>query len=155
MLDTILAQWPMLLCFVGGMVMLLIEAFMPGFGVPGISGILLEAVAVWLCWNALGPGAALVMVLIAVVLLILAITLSLKSASKGRLSRSSVILNDAETAEAGFSSSRDLRAYLGREGTTVTILRPTGMAQFGTEKLNVISHGDFIPVGSSVRVVEV
>ena len=153
MLDTILAQWPMLLCFIGGVVMLLIEAFMPGFGVPGISGILLEAVAVWLCWNALGSGAALIMVLIAVVLIVVAVVLSLKSASKGRLSRSSVILNDAETAEAGFSATRDLQAYLGRKGTTVTVLRPTGMAQFGAEKLNVISHGDFIPSGSSVRVV--
>ena len=40
-METLLANWPMLLCFLLGVGMLVLEAFMPGFGLPGISGIVL------------------------------------------------------------------------------------------------------------------
>ena len=40
-METLLANWPMFLCFLLGVGMLVLEAFMPGFGLPGISGIVL------------------------------------------------------------------------------------------------------------------
>ena len=36
-------EWliPIIICVLAGVILLIVEAFMPGFGVPGISGIIL------------------------------------------------------------------------------------------------------------------
>ena len=41
MLEFIAANLPILICFVIGIGLLILEAFMPGFGAPGIIGIIL------------------------------------------------------------------------------------------------------------------
>ncbi len=46
-------------------------------------------------------------------------------------------------------------ALLGAIGTTATMLRPSGMARFGDEYVDVVSEGGFIPVGTRIQVVEV
>ena len=48
-----------------------------------------------------------------------------------------------------------MKVFLGREGTTVTVLRPTGMAEFDGVKLNVVSDGEFIAQGKAIRVQSV
>jgi membrane-bound serine protease (ClpP class) len=44
---------------------------------------------------------------------------------------------------------------LGKEGRTLTPLRPSGKAQFTGEPEDVVSHGEFIPEDVRVRVVRV
>ena len=39
----LLENLPILLCFLFGVVLLIVEVFMPGFGLPGISGIILAS----------------------------------------------------------------------------------------------------------------
>ena len=48
-----------------------------------------------------------------------------------------------------------MQVFLGKEGVTSTILRPTGMAEFDGVKLNVLSDGDFINPGVKVKIVRV
>ena len=50
---------PIILCAVVGLILLLIEAFMPGFGLPGISGMLLLLAAIVLTWIEYGAYAGL------------------------------------------------------------------------------------------------
>ena len=59
MLELIAENLPILLCGVIGVGLLVVEAFMPGFGLPGISGIILQVVSVALTWVEHGPVAAL------------------------------------------------------------------------------------------------
>ena len=155
MLEFIAANLPILLCFLFGIGLLVLEAFMPGFGLPGISGIILEVIAVVITWFNLGPMAALGMTLIILSIIAIAISVSLRSATKGKLSRSKIILSDVESAEAGYRSSEDMNIFLGREGVATTVLRPTGMADFDGVKLNVISDGEFISAGTRVQIVQV
>ena len=155
MLEFIAANLPILLCFIFGIGLLVLEAFMPGFGLPGISGIILEVIAVVMTWFNLGPMAALGITLIILSIIAIAISISLRSATKGKLSRSQIILNDVESAEAGYRSSEDMNIFLGREGTATTVLCPTGMADFDGVKLNVMSEGEFVPAGTKVQIVQV
>lgn len=97
---------PILLCFVLGLGFLIVEMFLPGFGLPGISGIVLEGAAVVITYLRFGGLAALGMTLIVLAVIAIAISLALRSADKGRLSRSSVILNQAETPEEGYVADR-------------------------------------------------
>lgn len=43
--------------------------------------------------------------------------------------------------------------YLGKTGTAMTPLRPTGVAEFEGERIEVVTEGEFIASGSKVRVV--
>ena len=155
MLEFIAANLPILICFLIGIGLMVLEAFMPGFGLPGISGIILEVVAVALTWMNHGPVAALGMTLILLSILAIAISMSLRSAANGKLSRSKLVLNDTESNEAGYRSTEDLEVFLGKEGVTTTVLRPTGMAEFDGVRLNVVSEGEFIQSGTRVQIVRV
>lgn len=141
------------ICFVAGMGLLILEAFMPGFGVPGVFGLLLGLTSVVLTFQVHGLAMALGVLLVFLMLLAIAVSMSLRSATKGRLSRSRMILNEAETDEAGYRSVEDMKVFLGREGTTTTVLRPTGMADFDGVRLNVSSEGDYVQAGQKVRIV--
>ena len=155
MLEWIAVNLPLLVCFLVGIGLLVLEAFMPGFGLPGISGIVMEIVAIALTWVNHGPVAALGLTIIVLSLIAIAISMSLRSATKGRLSRSKIILKERESNEAGYRSAEDMQVFLGKEGETTTVCRPTGMAEFDGVKLNVVSEGEFLPVGTRVRIVQV
>lgn len=155
MLEWIAVNLPLLVCFVVGIGLLVLEAFMPGFGLPGISGIVMEIVAIALTWVNHGPVAALGLTIIVLSLIAIAISMSLRSATKGRLSRSKIILKERESNEAGYRSAEDMQVFLGKEGETTTVCRPTGMAEFDGVKLNVVSDGEFLPAGTRVRIVQV
>lgn len=152
MLEMLLANLPVLVCFLLGLILLIVEAFMPGFGLPGISGILLEAAAIVMTYLAHGGLAALGMTLIILAVVALAVSLMLRSVNRGRLSKSPMILNNTESAEEGYVAVRDMEVFLGKQGVTTTVLRPTGMAEFDGVKLNVQSDGEYIPKAMPVRV---
>jgi membrane-bound serine protease (ClpP class) len=47
----------------------------------------------------------------------------------------------------------DEREWVGKTGTTISALRPGGKAQFGETILNVMTEGDMLAKGQSVRVI--
>ncbi|MEG1676411.1 MAG: NfeD family protein [Clostridia bacterium] len=151
-MEMILANLPILLCFVLGIVLLIIEVFMPGFGLPGISGVLLEIAAIVMTYLWHGGLAALGVTLIILAVIALVISLALRSVNKGKLSKSPIILNASESAAEGFSATKDMEVFLGKEGVTTTVLRPSGMAEFDGVKLNVVADGEYIPQNVHVRI---
>ena len=155
MLEMIILNLPIVICFLVGVGLLVLEAFMPGFGVAGISGIVVEAIAIAFTWMNHGAIAALGMLLIILSVIAIAISMSLRSATNGRLSKSRLILRETESNEAGYRSTEDMEVFLGREGQTTTVLRPTGMAEFDGVRLNVVSEGEFIASGTAVRIVRI
>ena len=155
MLEFIALNFPIVICFIIGVALMVLEAFMPGFGIAGVSGIVVEIIAVTLTWLNHGPVAALGMLLVILSVMAIAISMSLRSATNGRLSKSRIILRDTESNEAGYRSAEDMEVFLGREGKATTVLRPTGMAEFDGVRLNVVSEGEFIAMGTAVRIVRI
>ncbi len=151
-LEFISANLSIILCFLFGIGLLIVEVFMPGFGLPGISGIILEIVSIALVYVNYGGLAALGMTLVILALIGITVSIALRSASKGRLSKSSIILTDRETNAEGYTTTSDMDVFLGKEGTTTTVLRPTGMAEFEGVKLNVVADGEYIPKDTPVKV---
>ena len=79
---------PAILCLMFGFVLVVVEMFVPGFGLPGISGIILLVIGVAL--KARSPLEALIIAAVIILLLCVALSISLRSAATGRLSRSSL-----------------------------------------------------------------
>ena len=152
MLDIIVQNLPILVCFLLGLGLLIVEVFMPGFGLAGISGIVLEVASVVLAYLRHGGLAALSITLVILAVVAITISLALHSVNKGHLSRSPVILNETESAAEGYVATRDMEVFLGKEGVTTTVLRPAGLAEFEGVRLNVVSEGEYIPKDIRVRV---
>ncbi len=138
----------MIIGFVIGSGLIIVEAFIPGFGVAGICGIVLEIVALRCCWLLHGTVTTLFAFVGVLLLIGLAIFLSYRSAMNGRLSRSHLVLSATE-APAGESKPDH---WIGMEGITVTALRPAGQIEIEGTRLNAASSGDFIEKGAAVLV---
>lgn len=147
-------EWliPIIICVLAGVILLIVEAFMPGFGVPGISGIILLLAGVAMTWYEYGAMVGLGTTVAVLALVGVAISVSLKSASSGRLSKSDLILNDTETPS---SENADMQLLVGKEGVVKNTLRPVGTAEFDCGKLHVTSDGEYVSEGQKVRIVRV
>ena len=147
-------EWliPIIICVRAGVILLIVEAFMPGFGVPGISGIILLLAGVAMTWYEYGAMVGLGTTVAVLALVGVAISVSLKSASSGRLSKSELILNDTETPP---SENADMQLLVGKEGVVKNTLRPVGTAEFDCGKLHVTSDGEYVSEGQKVRIVRV
>ena len=147
-------EWliPIIICVLAGVILLIVEAFMPGFGVPGISGIILLLAGVAMTWYEYGAMVGLGTTVAVLALVGVAISVSLKSASSGRLSKSDLILNDTETPP---SENADMQLLVGKEGVVKNTLRPVGTAEFDGGKLHVTSDGEYVSEGQKVRIVRV
>ena len=143
---------PIIICVLAGVILLIVEAFMPGFGVPGISGIILLLAGVAMTWYEYGAMVGLGTTVAVLALVGVAISVSLKSASSGRLSKSDLILNDIETPP---SENADMQLLVGKEGVVKNTLRPVGTAEFDCGKLHVTSDGEYVSEGQRVRIVRV
>ena len=137
----------MIIGFVIGSGLIIVEAFIPGFGVAGICGVVLEIVALRCCWVLHGIVPALLALVGVLALIGVAVFLSYRSAMSGRLSKSHLVLKDTEKTAA-----EDKPDWIGMEGVAVTALRPAGQIEIDGTRLNAASTGDFIEKGSPVLV---
>jgi membrane-bound ClpP family serine protease len=142
-------DWIPLLLIIGGLVFVIIEMLHPGFGAPGIIGVILLVAGIVLYAQSLLQ----VLILIVIILAILgaALTLVLQSASKGRLSKH-LVLNNSIDDDVKFSGVEDLSYFIGSEGIALTVLRPSGTADFNGVRLDVVSEGEFIQKGAAVII---
>ena len=143
---------PALVMMIVGFALLVIEMYIPGFGLAGISGTILMIGGIIVMKPT--PLQALLLVLISVILLSIAFSIAMYSISKGRLSRSKLVLNDALNQKE-VAAGEDLSYFVGKVGQTRTALRPAGIAEFDGVKLNVVSDGDFVNTQKHVRVERV
>ena len=124
---TVLQNLPALILLVLGFVLVLVEMHIPGFGVPGILGVLSLIAGVMLF--ARSPTEALVITIIIVALLCVALSFVIRSATKGRLAHSKLVLHEVSVPTV---SENDLNFFVGRTGEARTALRPSGIAECGS-----------------------
>jgi membrane-bound serine protease (ClpP class) len=156
-------SWEILVFFVG-LALLLVEVFVtPGFGVPGIAGIVLVVGALL---AALIPNvgldfptgaelarAAVTLSATLVLLVVLGVSVSRYLPRSERFNR--LVLVPDLAAAAGFIAAESEDALLGQTGRTLSPLRPAGTAEIGGRRVDVIAQGTFVPAGTTVEVVGV
>ena len=142
----------LLALFVLGAVFIGIELVTPAVGVFGLAGVVMVFGSLFFMLGAdvqavyiLAGGIAVAAVLFAFLG---------KRLPKSRF-LAGVTLKDRSTRERGYSSQEDKSEYVGRRGRTITILRPSGTVRIGRERVDAVSHGDFIDKDTDIRVVQV
>ena len=133
-------------------ILLAIEAVIPGFGLPGISGTILLGFGVMMCSRTITE--ALVLIAVLAVLLAAMIFVVLKLLSSGKISPP-VVLSETLSKDKGFVS-RDLpKDLMYQRGQAVSDLRPAGKVSINDRIYDVISEGEFIQKGEMVEVISI
>jgi membrane-bound serine protease (ClpP class) len=167
-LEGLAEHWEILL-FVVGLALIAVEIFiLPGFGIAGISGIVLAFTGLVLSlldnvrfdfrdvdlWKI---GTAVIVVFAGVSAgLVLALWLGNKLFSARRGPFGSLALQTVQDTREGFISvDPELFLLKGKTGKAVTVLRPSGKIEIGGEIYDGVTTGAFIDKGVAVRVVRV
>lgn len=147
------AAIPTMICLVVGLVLLLVELFIPGFGVPGITGILCLSAGVIMqyAWGDVRVATYLLAILLTV--LILAIIWFVRSFQRGKLSKSFLVLNDSISGASTPDVEQAKRNLIGKTGKALTALRPAGIAEIEGKRYDVMTAGAFLEKGQKLEVV--
>ena len=151
-----------IILFVAGIVLLALEIFViPGFGVTGISGIILIFVSLFLALTPSGPffnyeniSIAIVQLTGAIVGALILIFLLAKFLPKTSAFNRLILANE-EKAEQGFVSYPSEKELLGAEGVALTTLRPAGTAEFNGKRVDVVADWDYVERGKRIKVLRV
>ena len=150
MLAVCTANLPIGLCLLLGAGLIILEVFLPGFGLPGISGLVLMTAGIVIAAIQHGMLMAVVILLVVIALLALVISWVMRSAAKGGY-QSEIFLKDKDELH----TREDMQVLVGRVGRTTSVLRPAGIGDFDGVRLNVVSEGGFIERDMPIEIVSV
>ncbi|MRJ48021.1 NfeD family protein [Fundicoccus ignavus] len=140
------------LVFLLGISLLIVELYVPDFGVIGIIGFLAMVLSIYLKTGDFTQLVYLVLGSIAVAFIV--IVYFLKSGKDLNISPG-FVLNEAMSNEKGYSSEKDYSFLVNTNGLVISDLRPVGRAKFGEDTYEVISTAEMISSGELVTVVRV
>lgn len=150
MMTTLMANLPILLCLLLGAALMIVEIFLPGFGLPGISGIVLIGAGVAMLWLEAGALTALATLLVVIAVLAVLISYVMRRATQG-CAHTRIFLREKEELR----SREDMQVLLGKQGRTTSVLRPAGIGDFDGVRLNVVTEGSFIERDRPIEIVNV
>ena len=147
--------------FVVGLVLIILEIFViPGFGVAGISGIIMVIISLFLALSGTNmPYVDTSIISIALIQLSTALAGALllifilakflpKSSTFSRL-----ILAESEKTNKGFVSANKISKIVGKEGVALTTLRPAGIVEIDGKRIDAMTEGDYIEKGEKIVVI--
>lgn len=144
-----------LLCL--GIILCLIEAIVPGFGIFGILGVVAEVAGV--IAHAIFSGSAIqVVFLLAIIMLALSLLLLLflYSAKRGILAKSAIVENKTSIPQDyALKTEKQLQKLIGKEGLTVTSCRPVGKIRIQEQTYEATCKGSLIQKGEVIKVVAI
>ncbi len=148
--------WIPVLLYVVGFVALFLELFVPAAGMIGAAGIICMITGTVFGYRNFGTLIGSLFLTGTFVGTPAMIIIGLKVFPKTFVGKR-LILWASQKREAGFSSYTGelYEGLLGKEGTAVTTLRPSGMAMIGDRKYSVVTIGEMIERGTEVYVVKV
>ena len=162
-----LAGMEEIVLFAIGVVLLAVEIFvLPGFGLAGVLGITAILVSLVLAMAERWPGGPVLPTWPQLQIPLLKVSLGFGGAVVaalvvGRYLPKSSLFRKLElaattSAAQGYTSSRgEARSLLGATGVAETALRPAGKARFGNRFVDVVTEGDLIDRGESIKIVQV
>ena len=145
-------SWLEVLLFIVGMGLLILEVFVPGFGLFGIAGILSILASFYFVLG--GNASALNWLAISIVAALTLFALLIKYLPSNPAWNLFVLKDKQENSE-GYSVTPDLTQYAGKSGVAVTTLRPAGIALIDGIRIDVVTFGDYIDAGTNIVVDKV
>ena len=153
-----LAGWEEVLLLGLGLLALAVEVFvLPGFGIAGTLGLAAIAAAMVLALMGATPSTGEVVQALAILGASLVITAAVVYAWLRHIPNSNrfggLFLRGGMAQSEGYISAPQRADLVGQEGVAVTDLRPAGTATIAGERVDVVTEGEYVQQGSTVRVL--
>jgi len=147
-------NWSLLAVFlyVMGLVLLIVEALAPGFGVAGIGGIVCVITSIVMISSSFYQAILLLIGTITVTVLLI---IALYRLGYGKRFVKSMILDTEQKNEEGYVSSKGYEKYLGLHGTVATPLRSAGTVLIDGKRIDAVSEAEFIEKDAKVEVIKI
>ena len=136
-----------LVLLIAGFLLVGIELVVPGFGLPGISGILCLGAGIILTADTVEQGITITIIVVVILAVMVTIGLTLLKKVKPPF-----VLTDELKADRGFLNSRDLDYLVGKTGMAATDLRPGGKCDIEGITFDVRTEGKYIKKGSAIKI---
>ncbi|SES66743.1 NfeD family protein [Anaerobranca gottschalkii] len=146
------ANLEFIILFILGILLLIVEMFFAGFGIFGVGGVTLIFLSVIFTARSFSDGIVILGWTLLFTIILLIIFYRLLSRSKGL---DKLVLKQQENKEQGYIASGKYEELLGKEGRTITMLRPSGIAEIEGQRYDVVSEGGFISSNAKIKVVKV
>lgn len=145
------AGYETLFLFLAGILLIILELFLPG-GIVGVIGLICVVASLFLAAGSFTEMA--ISILIATAVSIIAVILLTKVLGKRMKFFKKFILTDSTNKESGYVSNETREDLVGQIAVTLTALRPSGTAVLGDERIDVVSEGAFIDKDEQVKIVK-
>ena len=149
-MNMLMSHFSTIFCLLLGMLLIVVEVFLPGFGLPGISGIALIGTGIVLVGIHFGAPMAVGVLLVLIAVLAVLISWVLRQVVHGK-TKSELFLKE----KGKYELHADMQVFVGKSGVTSSVLRPAGIGDFDGVRLNVVTEGGFIEKGAPIQIVRV
>lgn len=95
------------------------------------------------------------MICIAILGIFVLLYLSNRDSKKNAGMLDELVLDERQQNRKGYTSVADKSRFLGKKGVCVTDLRPAGTIIVGGEPVDVVTEGNFVNQGDTVKVINV
>ena len=139
-----------------GVLAIILEVFVPSAGIIGIAGLGLIIASIVIAFQRLGNLIGSIYLAVVLVLVPVFIVLYFRFFPRSPVGRW-LISQDRQDKEKGYSSFTPEKYVdlIGKEGTSLTILRPVGTVRIDGQKFSAVTGGEFIEKDKPVKVVKV
>jgi membrane-bound serine protease (ClpP class) len=137
-------------------VAIIVEFFVPSFGIIGAGGLGCIIASIVIVFRRSGTLAGSIYLGAAVVLVPVLMVLYFKFFPRSFVGRW-LISQDRQDPGKGYAtySAEKYEDLLGKEGVSLTVLRPVGTARIDGRKFSVVTGGEFIEKDQPVKVIKV
>ena len=138
--------------FVLGIVLLILEIFVPG-GILGLFGIIALITGIMLTVDTIAQGVFYVSLLLITLAGLFALSFRMPQT---RFMWERLTLKTCQTQKEGYVAPKQcFDSFLDKQGIALSQLRPAGTADFSGVRLDVVTEGAFVTSGSSIKVIAV
>lgn len=163
-LNGLAENWEILIFFIGAALLILEITVIPGFGVAGLAGLsLIVASLILVALNNIAfdftfvpegdiyiiAGTVLFSFTAGIVLIFVAGNQFMKSAFFNKIS-----LQETFASSDGYTSNFHTQSLIGKQGTSYTVLRPSGKIMLDGVIYDAYSRGEFIEENKHIEVIE-
>ena len=134
-----------------GILVVFAEIFIPSFGLLAAIALALFSYSLYLVFTTLSSTAGLVFAGLDLILVPVCVVFGMKILAKSPLS----LRQELSKKQGVVSQAKEFETYLHMKGIAVTDLRPAGMAEINSHRLDVVTEGEYIEINTPVVVAGV
>lgn len=149
-------HWVPALLLIVGLVLMVIELFVPGFGFFGISGTVsvVAGIIVRICFG-LNLTQSLTLILMIIGIITILVMIMIWGAQYGILGKTGLFERRTTLDKDYNEPSRELKRLVGKSGKTISDLNLGGQAKIRGKIYDVVSISSFIEANKNIKVVEI